>query len=103
MRLLKSQLTDHIDTKATTSVPSPIMNMRDFLKINVEAEKQEESTEFEAKLKSRREKLMKNVIHQMAVKFWSKHWDRWDIPHLYQYVDPENSNGILDKYIDELK
>jgi lipoyltransferase 1 len=78
MKLLKSNLIDKITTKATPSVRSKVINLKEFFTTD-----------------------MNKLIEILCQQYWKHNSNKWLIDHLFEYVNPEEP-GLIDLFENDL-
>jgi lipoyltransferase 1 len=86
MKLLRSNLEASLVTKATPSVRSKCINLKQATKPSARLE-------------------MTRIVEKLCEKFWQSNFNNWSIEHLFNYVQPESEPfvAILDKSVRELE
>jgi lipoyltransferase 1 len=86
MRLLRSNLTGNIVTKATPSVRSPCLNLKPYLKKDTKMDLDE-------------------ISAQLCREYWRLNHQKWCIDHLFNYINPEEEHiaKLLEKSLLELQ
>jgi lipoyltransferase 1 len=89
MKLLRSNLAEHIVTKATPSVRSPCLNLKPFLN------KSNSSVDID----------LEEVGAQLCRQYWTLNHHKWSIDHLFNYVNPEETRfaPLFEKSLAELQ
>jgi hypothetical protein len=84
MKLLRSNLTDHIVTKATPSVRSPCLNLKPYLSSSLDLDQ---------------------IGAQLCREYWRLNHQKWSIDHLFNFVNPEEEQmaRLLLKSLTELQ
>jgi len=86
MRLLKSNLAENIITKATPSVRSKCINIKNF-------SNQDSSLS------------MNRLMERLCQTYWQSNGAQWSIDHLFAYINPEEEQiaKLIDTNLSELK
>lgn len=83
MRFLKSDIFKNITTKATPSVRSKCLNLKDIIvqpEFNID-----------------------KLIKMLCEEYWRSYSNNWAIKHLFNYVDPHILSGLYEKSLTELE